>query len=290
MVRKLIAFLLVSQALNPAAGGTTTYYHPDALGSPLAATDITGRVLWNRQYRPFGDFAEVCASSCTVPDSRAFTGHEQGTSTDLLYMQVRFYDPKVGRFLSPDPASTKVGMPASLNRYAYAWNNPFRYVDPNGEEPYLVSRALTFSERYSHNFVVTNADFPGDANATVYSYGRTEDGTTGRVGFTTEGFSAGTHLADRAFWLSLADDPERAATFAVRVNATDEGVDAYAEALQPTTTYSPTTIWPWTTNSNSAASAVVNRASGGIVRIPQGDRRSPGARDWDDIDFDISRP
>ena len=44
----------------------------------------------------------------------------------LIYFGKRFYDPSLGRFLSPDPAKD------GLNLYAYVRNNPFKYTDPNG--------------------------------------------------------------------------------------------------------------------------------------------------------------
>jgi len=46
-------------------------------------------------------------------------------------MQARYYDPVIGRFYSNDPVGfTNVH---TFNRYAYANNNPYRYIDPNGE-------------------------------------------------------------------------------------------------------------------------------------------------------------
>ena len=50
-----------------------------------------------------------------------------------VYMQARFYDPQVGRFLSTDPRHFDGASPFTFNRYAYANNNPYRYTDPNGE-------------------------------------------------------------------------------------------------------------------------------------------------------------
>ena len=47
-------------------------------------------------------------------------------------MQARFYDPQVGRFLSTDPVHFSGQDPFTFNRYAYANNNPYRYVDPDG--------------------------------------------------------------------------------------------------------------------------------------------------------------
>ena len=47
-------------------------------------------------------------------------------------MQQRYYDPIAGRFLSVDPVTTDAKTGAMFNRYEYAKNNPYRYVDPDG--------------------------------------------------------------------------------------------------------------------------------------------------------------
>jgi RHS repeat-associated protein len=62
-----------------------------------------------------------------------FTGHERDDDYGLVNMIGRFYDPVLGRFLSPDPI---VGIPDSqgLNRLSYVRNNPQRFVDPTGYE------------------------------------------------------------------------------------------------------------------------------------------------------------
>src|SRR6185369_13861337 len=42
----------------------------------------------------------------------------------------------IGRFTTPDdPSYMDPANPKSLNRYAYAYNNPLRYNDPTGHEP-----------------------------------------------------------------------------------------------------------------------------------------------------------
>jgi RHS repeat-associated protein len=54
--------------------------------------------------------------------------------TGLTYMQQRYYDPVAGRFLSNDPVVTDVGSGGGFNRYYYANNNPFAYIDSDGRE------------------------------------------------------------------------------------------------------------------------------------------------------------
>jgi len=50
-------------------------------------------------------------------------------------MQARYYDPVIGRFYSNDPVGFTASNPMMFNRYAYANNNPYKYVDPDGMAP-----------------------------------------------------------------------------------------------------------------------------------------------------------
>jgi RHS repeat-associated protein len=52
----------------------------------------------------------------------------------LANMQQRYYDPVAGRFLSIDPVTTDANTGGSFNRYAYADNSPYRYIDPDGRD------------------------------------------------------------------------------------------------------------------------------------------------------------
>ena len=57
--------------------------------------------------------------------------HVADAASGLIYMQQRYYDPVIGRFLSTDPDPVgELGL--NFNRYAYAANNPYKYVDPDG--------------------------------------------------------------------------------------------------------------------------------------------------------------
>ncbi len=63
-----------------------------------------------------------------------FTGHEYDSETGLYYMKGRYYDPEVGRFLTPDPAVGSLARPMTLHPYIYAMANPTVYIDPDGRE------------------------------------------------------------------------------------------------------------------------------------------------------------
>ena len=107
-----------------------TYYHNDHLGSPIAATDQSGNLLWQRQYAPYGE--ELNQPAGEEGSAHGFTGHQSDKETGLVYMQARYYDPSIGRFLAMDPVGFDESNPQSFNRYAYANNNPYLFVDPDG--------------------------------------------------------------------------------------------------------------------------------------------------------------
>jgi RHS repeat-associated protein len=106
------------------------YQHTDALGSPVAVTNESGQVIDRTQYEPFG-----AAISKPSYDGAGFTGHVMDGATGLTYMQQRYYDPQIGRFLSVDPVAADVNSGGNFNRYWYADNNPYRFTDPDGRAP-----------------------------------------------------------------------------------------------------------------------------------------------------------
>ncbi len=59
-----------------------------------------------------------------------FTGKERDAESGLDNFGARYFGSSMGRFMSPDPLGGDMTNPQSLNRYAYALNNPLRYTDP----------------------------------------------------------------------------------------------------------------------------------------------------------------
>lgn len=94
-------------------------------------TDANRNVVERREYEPYG--AQLTPA---VQDGPGYTGHVQDATTGLVYMQQRYYDPMLGRFLSVDPvAACDNGDMRHFNRYSYAYNNPYKFSDPDGREP-----------------------------------------------------------------------------------------------------------------------------------------------------------
>jgi RHS repeat-associated protein len=127
---------LATVATTAATAGTVTYYHNDLSGSPVAATNAAGQVIWRETYRPYGERTIKPSTDNQV----WFTSRRQDADTGLVYMGARYYDPVIGRFVSMDPVGFDDKNIHSHNRYAYANNNPYRYVDPDGMSPAHVLR------------------------------------------------------------------------------------------------------------------------------------------------------
>jgi RHS repeat-associated protein len=100
----------------------TFYYHTDHLGSTRLVTDDNKTIVTHTVYYPFGEPYSTDGSQ-----DYSFTGKKQDT-TGLYYFSARYYDPELGRFLTRDPKK-------GINQYSYCYNNPLKYIDPDGRAP-----------------------------------------------------------------------------------------------------------------------------------------------------------
>jgi len=115
--------------------GQVVYYHGDHLGGTNIVTNNNGVVKELCEYLPFGGFArhEKYGNSAEVAHFY-FTGKQLDEKTGLYYYGARYYDPTVGKFLTPDTLIQDPYNPQSLNRYSYCGNNPVNRIDPDGHK------------------------------------------------------------------------------------------------------------------------------------------------------------
>ena len=139
LVKRLLVWLAAACLLPlSAAAQNVTYIHTDALGSPVLETNAQAQVVRQVDYRAYG--MEVMDAPRPGP---GYTGHYRDVGTGLVYMQQRYYDPVIGRFLSVDPVPTDVTNGDAFNRFRYASNNPFRFIDPDGRKDRELPKELT---------------------------------------------------------------------------------------------------------------------------------------------------
>ncbi len=133
---------------NNAQGGNAVfdlfYVHQDHLGSWLTVTDDAGNVVGEQNFDAWGRRRDPNLWNYSNNQSplewliRGYTGHEHLDEFSIIHMNGRLYDPVVGRMFSPDNYVHDAFYSRSYNRYAYAYNNPLRITDPDGELPHIL--------------------------------------------------------------------------------------------------------------------------------------------------------
>ncbi|MGB4066210.1 MAG: RHS repeat-associated core domain-containing protein [Azonexus sp.] len=137
-LKRSAALLLGAVIATSAVAATdmTTYFHNDVSGTPMLATNASGQVVWKETYRPYGE--KLTNSAASANNKVGFAGKPYDGNTGLSYMGARYYDSVLGRFTGIDPKEVNPNDLHSFNRYAYANNNPYKFVDPDGRSPLLV--------------------------------------------------------------------------------------------------------------------------------------------------------
>jgi len=156
------------------SSGLSYYRHTDWIASSRLASTPNQTVYFDGAYAPFG---EPYATNGT--SDLSFTGMDQDTVLNLYDFPSREYGIQ-GRWPSPDPAgvaSMHLKDPQTLNRYAYARNNPLALTDPNGTDD------CDWGENYGDcvTSFCPNCDFVYDGGGGGYGgeTGTTEDTNPG---------------------------------------------------------------------------------------------------------------
>jgi RHS repeat-associated protein len=89
-------------------GEVVYYYHNDHLGTPQVLTNDSQTVAWKAAYTPFG---EGVPSIQTVENLFRFPGQYYDQETGLHYNYYRYYNPPIGRYITPNP----IGLKGAIN-------------------------------------------------------------------------------------------------------------------------------------------------------------------------------
>jgi RHS repeat-associated protein len=111
-------------------GGATDYQVKDHLASNrLTIRHLSGSSVLPHDYAPYGQ--PLANATSIIAQGKGYINERYDAETGLQYLHARYYDPELGRFLTPDwwdPWQQGV----DFNRYAYAGNDPINFSDPNG--------------------------------------------------------------------------------------------------------------------------------------------------------------
>ena len=121
----------IAQLIQNATGERLLYLHTDNLNTPRLATGVAGKVRWRWEGNAFGDTVpneDPTATGVPTTINLRYAGQYFDRETGLHYNWNRYYDPRLGRYITSDP----IGLRGGLNTYTYVRNNPLRYTDPLG--------------------------------------------------------------------------------------------------------------------------------------------------------------
>ncbi|KJZ47117.1 RHS repeat-associated core domain-containing protein [Pseudomonas fluorescens] len=104
------------------------YYQLDHLGTPQELTDYSGEIVWSAKYNAYGKVTRLAfGGGEQLEQPLRFQGQYFDVESGLHYNRHRYYDPEVGRYLTPD----LIKLAGGLNQYQYT-PNPTGWVDPLG--------------------------------------------------------------------------------------------------------------------------------------------------------------
>jgi len=132
--------------------GVDYYYRKNLQGDIIAIVNTNGGIVAKYVYDAWGNHKVYTSADTLIYDSQnpssansshigcinpfRYRSYYFDSETGLYYLQSRYYDPQVGRFLNAD--SIDYLAPENiqgLNLYSYCQNNPVMYADPTGNLP-----------------------------------------------------------------------------------------------------------------------------------------------------------
>jgi len=125
--------------------GVEYYYLSDTQGNIIGLMDQSGDIVVEYRYDAWGNIInwdDISSNPIARINPYRYRGYRYDEELNLYYLQSRYYDPSIGRFLNIDDTSyLSDDTSSSLNLYAYAVNNPVMYSDISGEFPVLITIA-----------------------------------------------------------------------------------------------------------------------------------------------------
>lgn len=136
--------------------GTVYYYELNLQGDVIGLIDSNNNVVVNYTYDSWGNLQSIggsLAGTLGKKNPLRYRGYYYDSETGMYYLQSRYYNPEIGRFISRDDAQYHEGdTGVKANLYAYCDNNPVMNSDPNGHWGWNFRNA--FSQRNVIAFII----------------------------------------------------------------------------------------------------------------------------------------
>ena len=116
--------------------GTIYYYILNLQGDVVGILDREGRQVAGYRYDPWGKLLSCTgelADSIGAVNPLRYRGYYYDSESGLYYLNSRYYDPEIGRFLNADWQMDENTGLLKGNLYAYCANNPVKNLDEEGE-------------------------------------------------------------------------------------------------------------------------------------------------------------
>lgn len=142
--------------------GVTYYYEKDVLGDVVAILDAEGNNVAGYSYDAWGNIQEMTGDQELAKlNPIRYRSYYYDEETGFYYLNHRYYDSVIGRFISADDVSMilyELDKSNNYNLYSYALNNPLKYKDESGRSVWMYkpknfgkSKMTRASRNYAHN-------------------------------------------------------------------------------------------------------------------------------------------
>ena len=125
--------------------GTQYYYIKNLQGDVVAIANFNGTILVEYIYDAWGDILSITgteAATLGAINPIRYRGYYFDTDTEFYYLNSRYYDPEIRRFINADTYTNSKGDFLGYNMYAYCVNNPVNHIDVNGDMPKWLAATL----------------------------------------------------------------------------------------------------------------------------------------------------
>ena len=110
----------------------TCYYVKDGQGNIVRIVGTYGQTIAEYAYDAYGNILSAPTSGVGSRNPYRYRGYYYDTETGFYYLQSRYYDPEVSRFINADEQFDENAGFVGTNLFAYCANNPVMFVDSSG--------------------------------------------------------------------------------------------------------------------------------------------------------------